>query len=76
MHRHIWTDEKFFVFDQKPYRKREGKWSNSNPFEKIETNDRNGVKAMIFVANVNGKFPILNLLIDEIGSLDFVNRLK
>ena len=63
----------FFMLDQKPHSKRDGKWSNSNPLEIIVTNDRNGAKVMIFVANVNGKFPIVHLFIIDEDYPDSVN---
>ena len=44
----IWKDENFFSLHQKPHRKNDGFWSESNPHKMTETNDRNDVKVMIW----------------------------
>ena len=69
----IWTDEKFFILRQKPHRKNDGIWSVQNPRKIVETNDRNGIKIMIFVAIVNGKVQIIHPFISEDGRSFSVN---
>ena len=69
----IWTDEKIFVLKQKPHRQNIGVWANSNPHLITESNDRNGLKVMIFVAVVNGKIPIVHPFITEEGRSLSVN---
>ena len=72
----IWTDEKFFCLHQKPHRKNDGVWANENPRNICETNDRNDVKVMIFVAIINGMVPIVHAFLDDDGHLLSVNRVS
>ena len=69
----VWTDEKFFCLHQKHHRKNDGRWSAENPREIMETNNRNDLKVMIFVAIVDGKIPIIHAFLDEDGHLVSVN---
>ena len=57
----------------KAAQKKYGIWSLENPHEIIETNDRNDLKVMLFVAIVNGNVPIIHAFIDEDGRLVSVN---
>jgi len=70
----VWTDEKFFCLHQKPHRKNDGEWASSNPHNIIETNDRNDVKVLFFVALVKGKNPIVYPFLDSNGNVMSVNR--
>lgn len=72
----IWTDEKFFCLHQKPHRKNDGVWSESNPHKITETNNRNDVKVMIFVAIIDGKIPVVHPFVNEDGNLVSVNGLR
>ena len=76
VNRIIWTDEKFFCLHQKPHRKNDGVWANENPRNICETNDRNDVKVMIFVAIINGMVPIVHAFLDDDGHLLSVNRVS
>ena len=69
----IWTDEKFFVLNQKPNRKNDGTWNKENPHKIVETNDRNGKKVMMFVAVVDGQIPIVHAFLDEDDKNQSVN---
>jgi len=69
----ILTDDKFFVFHQRPNRKKDGKWAQRNPHEIIETNNRNDKKIMMFVAIVDGRIPVVQAFIDENGRSVSVN---
>ena len=73
VHKVIWTDEKYCCLKQKPHRKNDGFWALNNPHEVVETNDKNGLKVMIFVAIVDGKVPIVHAFIDENGRRESVN---
>ena len=61
----IWTDEKYFYLHQKPHRRNDGIWAFENLHEIIETNNRNDLKVMMFVAIVDGKIPIVYVFIDD-----------
>ena len=63
----IWTDEKTFCLKQKPHRRNDGVWSKKNPHLIVETNDRNDLKVMLFVAIVNGKIPVVHAFLDNTG---------
>ena len=65
----VWTDEKFFCLNQKPHRKNDGTWCDENPRKICETNNRNDLKVMIFVAVVKGKIPIVHAFLDDGGHL-------
>ena len=69
----IWTDEKIFVLKQRPNRKNDGRWSQENPLEVVETHDRNTEKVMIFVAIVNGHIPIVHAFFGDDGKNQSVN---
>jgi hypothetical protein len=69
----VWTDEKFFCLHQKPHRKNDGVWTDENPHNICETNNRNDVKVMIFVAIINGMVPIVHAFLDDEGNLSSVN---
>ena len=42
-------------------------WSSENPYEIVESNNRNDGKVMIFVTSVVGKAPIVHSFVDENG---------
>ena len=46
-------------------------WANENPRNICETNDRNEVKVMIFVAIINGFIPIIHAFLDD-DSINFI----
>lgn len=69
----VWTDEKFFCLHQKPHRRNDGIWSDENPHKICETNDRNDVKVMIFVALTDSMVPIFHAFLDDDGQLTSVN---
>lgn len=69
----VWTDEKFFCLHQKPHRKNDGVWARENPHNICETNDRNDIKVMIFVAIIKGMVPIVHSFLDNDGNLSSVN---
>ena len=69
----VWTDEKFFCLHQKPHRRNDGIWSDVNPHKICETNDRNDVKVMFFVALIDGMVPICHAFLDDDGHLTPVN---
>jgi hypothetical protein len=69
----IWTDEKTFCLKQKPHRKNDGIWAKQNPHLIIETNDRNDLKVMLFVAIVDGKIPVVHAFLDDTGRPQSVN---
>ena len=48
-------------------------WANENPQNICETNERNGVKVMIFVAIINGMVPIVHAFLDDDGHLSSAN---
>ena len=62
-----------FCLHQKPHRKNDGVWANENSRNICETNDRNDVKVMIFVSNINGIIPIVHAFHDDDGHLSSVN---
>jgi len=68
----VWTDEKFCLH-QKPHRENDWIWSALDPHNICETNDRNDVKVMIFVALIDGRVPICHAFLDDDVNLTPVN---
>ena len=69
----IWTEEKFFALYQRSNRKNDGKWTQRNPHEIVETDNRNNKQIMMFVAIVDGRIPVMHAFIDANGRFFSVN---
>ena len=63
----IWTDENSFVLYQRPNHKNDSEWTQRNPHEIVETDNRHDKKIMMFVAIFDGRTLVVHALIGENG---------